>query len=141
MGLFSKESGVDIIDLPDLHRRKLIKLPKIEESIELKQGHFTKDGFFDLSNAKPPIQANQTSQEQNNFQISNQSDNQVTDFLSDFASIGASNPNKIPETNQQTQSQTPTNKESENIADLKWRIENLEFKLEQMMERLNSLNR
>ena len=136
MRIFSKESGVDVIDLPELHRRKLIKLPEREESIELKQGKFTKDGFFDLSNTKQQIQTNQTSQEQNNPQ----SNNQVTDFLSDFASIGASNPNKIPDNNQQTQSQTPTRNESENIADLKWRIENLEFKLEQLIERLNSKN-
>ena len=136
MGIFSKESGVDVIDLPDLHRRKLINLPEREESSELKQGKFTKDGFFDLSNTKQPIQANQTPQEQNNPQ----SNNQVTDFLNDFASIGASNPNKTSDNNQINESQTPSRDESESVKDLKWRIENLEFKLEQLIERLNSKN-
>ncbi|MEK6836037.1 MAG: hypothetical protein AABX94_00055 [Nanoarchaeota archaeon] len=143
MGLFSKESGVDIIDLPELHRRKLIKLPERPESTELKQGEFTSDGFFDLSKNKTETiqsQINQTSQEQNN-PVSNQTSSQVTDFLSNFASIGASNPNTMPNVNQSTESNQINNNESEQIKDLKWRIENLEFKLEQMTERLNSLNR
>src|SRR3989338_11064112 len=138
MGLFSKE-GVDVIDLPELHRRKLINLPEREKSEDLGQ-KFTKDGFFDLSNTEQNINSiNQTSQEQEKQTISPQTPNsQVTDFLSDFASIGASNsPMQIQEHNPASKTRDATNNESESIKDIKWRIENLEFKLEQLIERLN----
>src|SRR3989344_4364853 len=140
MGLFSKE-GVDVIDLPELHRRKLINLPEREKSEDLGQ-KFTKDGFFDLSSTEQNINSiNRTSQEQEKQTISPQTPNsQVTDFLSDFASIGASSPfTQIQET-PHSNTRDATNNESEHIKDIKWRIENLEFKLEQLIERVNSIN-
>lgn len=123
---FPKESGIDILDLPDLNRRKLIKLP---EEKELESRRVTTDGFFDLSQSQNSVHPIETPTEENNSQASQG----VTDFLSDFASIGASNPNITPTQNQ-------SNNESESVSDLKWRIENLEFKLEQLTEKLNSLN-
>lgn len=125
MWKFSKESGVDVLDLPELHRRKLINLP---EQDELDGKEITKDGFFDLS-TNSQISSNQ--EEQNNTQ--------VTDFLSDFASIGATQPNT--NNSQPTESQYKSdNSESVHFKDLKWRIENLEFKLEQLIEKMNSQN-
>lgn len=127
MGIFSR-SGVDVIDLPDLHRRKLIKLPEREDHKELKQGEMTKDGFFDLSNSRAG----------SDLQVSEQTPStseQVTDFLSDFASIGASNPNVTPI----KQVSNQANNGTESVKDLKWRIENLEFKLEQLTEKLNTM--
>ena len=151
----SSKGSVDVLDLPDLHRRKLISLPEREKS-EMSES-LTKDGFFDLSNQKnlefgfldarsvshskecgfQTLRHNQTNSTLTNEtqpQIENQTPNQVTDFLSDFASIGASNPSP-------QQIENPRNNNEESLKDLKWRIENIEFKLEQLMEKLNSQNK
>jgi len=108
--MFKKDKGY-VLDIPDLHRKKLIKLPEIENSEISKK--ITNDGFFDMSKTKEP--SSQTS------------------FLSDFASIGASN--------QVTPKNIEKVESTEDIKDLKWRLENLEFKLEQLIERIDSMNK
>ncbi|MEK6916088.1 MAG: hypothetical protein AABW89_06115 [Nanoarchaeota archaeon] len=108
--MFKKDS-IDILDLPELHRKKLISLPGQSET---EKTQITKDGFFDLSSQKEKT-------EQGN------ENNQETDFLSSFASIGSAQQSEVKQENK-----------SDNINDLKWRIENLEYKLEQLIEKLNS---
>ena len=127
MGIFSR-SGVDTIDIPDLHRRKIIRLPENKfEDIP----NVTSDGYFELGKNQ-----NQEASKQSVEQPQASTNNNVTDFLSDFASIGASNPSTEPKENQ---IQSPEEKDS--VGNLKWRIENLEFKLEQLIEKIDSLNR
>jgi len=102
---------IDFIDLPDLNRRKLINISEKKDE----EVNITKDGFFDLSN-KETTNTNtpQIPQEEN--------------FLSNFASIGSSQP-------QENKVEAPQDQ------DLKWRIENLEYKLEQLMEKLSVIEK
>lgn len=121
--MFKKRESIDILDIPELHRKKLIKLPEPQKHDETK---ITNDGYFVLnSNQKQEITEVKPELKQEA--------SQVTSFLSDFASIGSSN-----ESNQSTQE---IKQESSEVKDLKWRLENLEFKLEQLIERVNSFNR
>ena len=118
--MFNKRGSVDIIDLPDLYRRKLINLP---ESLLDQETQITKDGFFDLSIS---------SQNTSNSQPIAKDSKEETSFLNDFASIGSSNQN--------SQIEVKKENNSEEVSDLKWRIENLEYKLEQLIEKVNSSN-
>lgn len=118
--MFNKRGSVDIIDLPDLYRRKLINLP---ESPLDQETQITKDGFFDLSIS---------SQNTSNSQPIAKDSKEETSFLNDFASIGSSNQN--------SQIEVKKENNSEEVSDLKWRIENLEYKLEQLIEKVNSSN-
>ncbi len=130
--MFRKRESIDILDIPELHRKKLIKLPDKEKHEEVK---ISKDGYFDLSqNNQTQNPITQSPQIQNARETKPET-SQVTNFLSDFASIGSSN-----STIQQTQENSEVKDNSE-IKDLKWRLENLEFKLEQLIERVNSSNR
>ncbi|MEK6908712.1 MAG: hypothetical protein AABX23_01525 [Nanoarchaeota archaeon] len=127
--MFKKRESIEILDIPELHRKKLIKLPEVQKEESTK---ITNDGFFDLSQITP--QNNNISEvTQKNEEIKTQETNQLTNFLTDFASIGTSNPT------QNVQKETKTEDSSE-VKDLKWRIENLEFKLEQLIEKVNSIN-
>ena len=110
--MFKKKESVDVLDIPDLHRKKLIKLPEVKN---LEESRITQDGFFDLSQNKDTIQNEEIKQETN----------QTGNFLSDFASIGS----------------VSNNTEESDVKNLKWRIENLEFKLEQLIEKVNSINK
>lgn len=118
--MFNKRGSVDIIDLPDLYRRKLINLP---ESLLDQETQITKDGFFDLSIS---------SQNTPNPQFMSKDSKEETSFLNDFASIGSSNQN--------SQIEVKKENNSEEVSDLKWRIENLEYKLEQLIQKVNSSN-
>jgi len=118
--MFNKRGSVDIIDLPDLYRRKLINLP---ESPLDQETQITKDGFFDLSIS---------SQNTSNSQPIAKDSKEETSFLNDFASIGSSNQN--------SQIEVKKENNSEEVSDLKWRIENLEYKLEQLIQKVNSSN-
>ena len=118
--MFNKRGSVDIIDLPDLYRRKLISIP---ESPLDQETQITKDGFFDLSIS---------SQNTSNSQPIAKDSKEETSFLNDFASIGSSNQN--------SQIEVKKENNSEEVSNLKWRIENLEYKLEQLIEKVNSSN-
>ena len=118
--MFNKRGSVDIIDLPDLYRRKLINLP---ESLLDQETQITKVGFFDLSIS---------SQNTPNPQFMSKDSKEETSFLNDFASIGSSNQN--------SQIEVKKENNSEEVSDLKWRIENLEYKLEQLIQKVNSSN-
>ena len=120
MGRFS--SG-DVIDLPELHRRGLVKFPKQEEEID--EIDFTSDA---------PVVASENKSASSG----------VSDFLSDFSNIGASN---INSNSPSDISKNEKSSDSENIdsvklvRDLKWRIENNEYKIEQLIERLVALEK
>ena len=118
--MFNKRGSVDIIDLPDLYRRKLISIP---ESPLDQETQITKDGFFDLSIS---------SQNTPNPQFMSKDSKEETSFLNDFASIGSSNQN--------SQIEVKKENNSEEVSNLKWRIENLEYKLEQLIQKVNSSN-
>ena len=125
--MFKKRESVDILDLPELHRKKLIQLPEFQKNEGTK---ITSDGYFVLSEENQKQEGMQTSQiEHSKLNIE---PSQVSNFLSDFASIGATNPQVTPEAKIE---------DKEEIKDLKWRLENLEFKLEQLIERIDSINR
>ncbi len=117
MGIFSKKDGVDIIDLPDLQRRGLLKLPA---------PHSPRDDLIDLTKIQPtvatpinpPFQPPTNSPEMKG----------VSDFLSDFASIGASVPSSPVETKSST----------DNIP---WRVENAEYKIEQLLLKIAELEK
>ncbi len=125
--MFKKRESVDILDLPELHRKKLIQLPEAQKHEETKM---TSDGYFVLSQETQKQEIMQTSQIEP--PKINPEPSQVSNFLSDFASIGATNPQVTPEAKIE---------DKEEIKDLKWRLENLEFKLEQLIERIDSINR
>lgn len=125
--MFRKRESVDVLDIPELHRKKLIKLPEKEKHEEVK---ISNDGYFDLSQDS---QKNPTPQIQESKEV--QQSNQVANFLSDFASIGSSQTQVTPEI------KVEAKEENSDVKDLKWRLENLEFKLEQLIERVNSINR
>lgn len=127
--MFRKRESVDILDIPELHRKKLIKLPDKENQESVK---ISNDGYFDLSpNMQNKNQVNQNPQIQETKEEVKQETSQVSRFLSDFASIGSSN-QVIQEIKKEDNSE---------VKDLKWRLENLEFKLDQLIERVNSINR
>lgn len=113
--------GIDFIDIPELHRKKLIKLPP-KESFDTP--NITKDGFFDLSKSTDSVRNNQN-------EVKQEQSSGISNFLNDFATIGANEPQKTTEVKQE---------ENRDVKDLKWRLENLEFKLDQLIERVNSLN-
>ncbi|MBM3232158.1 hypothetical protein FJZ21_02140 [Candidatus Pacearchaeota archaeon] len=123
--MFKKRESIDILDIPELHRKKLIKLPEAQKHQETK---LTNDGYFIISEKRQETQ--QTAE------VKQETINPVSNFLSDFASIGATNPQVNPEI--KTESKQEDNTE---VKDLKWRLENLEFKLDQLIERVNSINR
>lgn len=135
--MFRKRESVDILDIPELHRKKLIRLPEKEEPENIK---VSKDGYFDLSqNSQNHSQINSSVQQiqvEDNQEVK-QETSQVTSFLSDFASIGSIN--STNQTGQETKIKENTDKSD--IKDLKWRLENLEFKLEQLIEKFNSSNK
>lgn len=124
--MFKKRESIDILDIPELHRKKLIKLPEAQKHEETK---LTNDGYFVLSETKQetPIQTQP--------EVKQETPSQVSNFLSDFASIGSTNPQVTPEIKSESK------EEGSDVKDLKWRLENLEFKLEQLIERVNSINR
>ncbi len=117
--MFKKRESIDILDIPELHRKKLIKLPETQKYQETK---VTNDGYFVFSPEAPKQEiANQQSEVKPEVQ---------TSFLSDFASIGSTNPQITPEVRKEDNAE---------VKDLKWRLENLEFKLEQLIEKVNSI--
>ena len=115
--MFKKKSSVDILDIPDLHRRKLIDLP---EEKDFEKTKITNDGFLEISKGD----------EVSSSSAVNSEDKSATSFLNDFASIGSS----------KTENTESKSEDKVSQDDLKWRIENLEYKLEQLTEKFNSLN-
>lgn len=129
--MFKKRESVDILDLPELHRKKLINLPQSQEHQVTK---ITNDGFFDLSNTLEN-KTQEFTQKENPQSVTQTPEvkvetSQVTNFLSDFAVVGSNNPQITPS----------VEKETSEVKDIKWRLENLEFKLEQLIEKVNSIN-
>ena len=124
MGMFSKESGVDVLDLPDLHRRGLLKLP---------QPHEPSDDLIDLTKSPQPSVTSPISppfsQPANNTEMGG-----VSDFLNDFSAIGASTPSVAAE----NKIELPLTNLS---SDLNWRVENTEYKIEQLLERIAALEK
>ncbi len=108
MPIFSRRG--DVIDLPELHRKGLVKFPEEKEDIDEIDFTLKKEEISENSN----IEKTETSS--------------VGDFLENFATIGVSNvsaENKVNEIKKELISD-----------DLKWRIENTEYKIEQILERL-----
>ena len=123
MGRFS--SG-DVIDLPELHRRGLVKFPDAEKEID-------EIDFTSISSNVPVVP---TASE------SNPVSSGVSDFLSDFSNIGASNVSNSFSDNSKNEKSDSENIDSVKLVqDLKWRIENNEYKLEQLIERLVALEK
>ncbi len=108
MSIFSK--GGDVIDLPEMQRKGFVKFPEKEEE-DIDEIDFT------LKKEK-------------STEIKKEENSSVSDFLGDFVSIGVSN--SIPEKKEESNEL----KKDVNSDDLKWRIENTEYKLEQILERL-----
>lgn len=128
MGMFSKNDGVDVLDLPELHRRGILKLPA-PEPIE--------DDLVDLTKpVQPSILTTSPTAPPSLPAPHAPTHSGVTDFLSDFASIGAATP--LVTTESATPS-VPAVAADTAVADLKWRLENTEYKLEQLIERLAKL--
>ena len=118
MGVFSKKEGVDVLDLPDLHRRGLLKLPEPPTP---------GDDLLDLTKTRPSVTTPINlpfSQPASNSGMSG-----VSDFLNDFSAIGAATPNATPA-------------ETKTAADnLSWRVENAEYKIEQLLTKIAELEK
>ncbi|MGV8142126.1 MAG: hypothetical protein ACP5NS_00650 [Candidatus Pacearchaeota archaeon] len=126
MSRFSRGSG-DVIDLPEMQRRGLIKFPEPEEIID--------EIDFTASPSKEDEDTDYSKKETS-------TNSGVTDFLSDFASIGASNqPQEINGTEYTNRENYGTSDSLKLVNDLKWRLENTEYKMEQLMERLTALEK
>lgn len=120
MGIFSKKEGVEVLDLPDLQRRGLLKLPT---------PHLPKDDLIDLTKIQPTVATPINPPFQpptNNAEMKG-----VSDFLSDFASIGASVSNS-PISPVEIKSSTDN---------LHWRVENTEYKIEQLLVKIAELEK
>ncbi len=147
MPRFSRESG-DVLDLPEMQRRGLIKFPEPEEQVQKNEEdfHFLDDRqnrSFDrhdeidfTSSSSSDVGNVEHEVKKENFSVPevNPSSSGVSNFLSDFASIGISN-------NSEVSKNEPVSVGSDSdatkiVQDLKWRLENTEYKLEQVMERL-----
>lgn len=123
--MFSKESGVDVLDLPDLQRRGLLKLP---------QPHEPQDDLIDLTKSPQPSVTspiNPPFSQPSNFASGLDG---VSDFLGSFASIGASTPSVSTDTKSEITLATSS-------SDLNWRVENTEYKIEQLLERIAKLEK
>ncbi len=120
MGIFSKKVGVEVLDLPDLQRRGLLKLPA---------PHSPSDDLVDLTKIQPAVATpiNPPFQPPTN----NNEMKGVSDFLSDFASIGAgvSNSSNLP---------VETKSADDNLS---WRVENAEYKIEQLLAKIAELEK
>ncbi len=120
MGIFSKKNGVEILDLPDLQRRGLLKLPT---------PHSPRDDLIDLTKIQPtvatpinpPFQSPKAENEMRG----------VSDFLNDFASIGANVSN----------STSPSVETKIATDNLHWRVENTEYKIEQLLAKIAELEK
>jgi hypothetical protein len=112
MSIFSR--GGNVLDLPEMQRKGLVKFPEKEEVDEID---------FTLKNDK-------SSEEQ-----IEKKESSVSDFFGNFSAIGVSNDIK-----DKIESVNEIKKES-NSYDLKWRLENTEYKIEQILERLIALEK
>ncbi len=125
MSIFSK--GGDIIDLPEMQRRGFVKFPEKEEDID--------EIDFTLKKEDNSGVTDFLGDADNGFQNTTRTQNSnILDELSSFASIGASN--SVSENKEALEI-----KKEINADDLKWRIENTEYKLEQILERLIALEK
>ena len=144
MGIFSKKEGIDVLDLPDLQRRGLLKLPEPAPG----------DDLLDLTKTQPSVTtpiAPPFSQPANNKEASD-----VSDFLSDVdRATATSNIQKsyaVPSHSTQEGffdffaigAATPSvaSVETKTGADnLSWRVENAEYKIEQLLEKIAELEK
>ncbi len=129
MGIFTKRESVDVLDLPDLQRRGLLKLP---------QPHEPSDDLIDLTKSPQPSVTSPINPPFAQPSNSSESMGAVSDFLSDFASIGAANPSVSAEAKSELPSAPLANSSS---SDLTWRVENTEYKIEQLLERIAVLEK
>ena len=116
MSIFSR--GGDVIDLPEMQRRCLVKFPEKEEEID----------EIDFTAKKDEIS------EQKNENIVKK-ETPMNDFFGSFAAIGVSN-NAV-----EKKEEKPEIKGELNTYDLKWRLENTEYKIEQILERLIAIEK
>ena len=126
MGIFTREESVDVLDLPDLHRRGLLKLP---------QPHEPSDDLIDLTKSPQPSVTSPVSPPFSQPSNSTSDMNGVSDFLGSFASIGAATPRVT------TESKNELPLASSSSGDLTWRVENTEYKIEQLLERIAALEK
>lgn len=126
MGIFTREESVDVLDLPDLERRGLLKLGQPREP---------NDDILDLVKGPSPSVTSPIPPPFSQPSGPNHNENSVGDFLNDFASIGAASSNPLVE--------TKNNLVSDNSSDnnLTWRVENSEYKIEQLLERIAALEK
>jgi hypothetical protein len=111
-----------VLDIPALERKGLLKLPKrADASIKLDRG------FVELSSLSNQLEE-RTQQEvsQTVGQTSQPSQPSQFSFLDSLAGAGAPTSDATPQS-------------STELADIRVRLENLEYKLERLLERLNSL--
>ncbi len=119
MSLFSRGSG-DVLDLPEMQRRGFVKFAEPVEQVE----------EIDFTAMAAPENKPSESEEK--------SSSAVSDFMSDFASIGSSN---AMETKSESIPNNGSSDSTDAVADLKWRLENTEYKMEQLIERLIALEK
>ncbi|MSS74429.1 hypothetical protein EXS72_02195 [Candidatus Pacearchaeota archaeon] len=122
MPIFSRGKG-DVLDLPDLNRRGLFKFPEVKNEEE--EIDFTKSPQNNLN-------VEITAQETNlNKEISSN----VSNFFSNFSAIGVANSSVVSDN-------FPKSESSEHQKnDLKWRVENSEYQIEQLLQRIAELER
>lgn len=146
MGLFSKKEGIDVLDLPELQRRGLLKFPEPPRP---------GDDLLDLTKTQPSVTtpiAQPFSQPANNNEMSC-----VSDFLNDVdRAIVTSNIQKsyaVPSHSTREGffdfsaigTVAPNNALVAGIKngtdDLTWRIENTEYKIEQLLAKIAELEK
>src|SRR3989344_3182590 len=114
MGLFSRNDGVDVLDLPDLQRRGLLKLPNPETQ---------DDDIIDLSKpVQPSVLTTSPIAPPSVPSPPNPTHNAVADFLSDFSSIGAMTPSVANETASNILPRADESDAVIAVKDLKWRL-------------------
>lgn len=121
MGIFSRDDG-EVLDLPELHRKGLLKLPQPgpeHDIIDLVKSP-TPSVTIPIT---PPFSAPSGPSSMSG----------VSDFLSDFASIGVSTAPEIESKKEIALGKTE--------GDLTWRVENTEYKLEQILNRIAQLEK
>ena len=108
--------GEDYVDYTLLKKKGILKLKedKLKSSLSVKDGFVDLTGFKDNTTNEPSSSTNSTTN-MNNF-----------GFLNDMASIGSSNSQN-----------TPLNEND--LSSLKIKIDDMEYKLERFIERLDKL--
>lgn len=125
MGIFRKRSdSMDVIDLPMLEKRGLIKIPKRKNS-----GLKSRDGFLDFTDARAENIA--LSRLTNSSSSSSAgSSGSPFNFLDSLAGAG----------NTGNSLSSSSSGDSSGLNELKIKIEDLEYKLGRLLERIESMD-